>query len=127
MSDPTDKISEPDRTAHAGETPAHAASPIGAPAGVEVEELTPDGGLPGEGSAHASRPDPNPDSPGGDGPRDFDDASAGADPSPAPAEAGDEEPPPQLVWYVLKVQSSREDTIRDALERRVKIQGLQRF
>lgn len=39
----------------------------------------------------------------------------------------DEEPPPELVWYVLKVQSSREDTIRDALERRVKIQGLQRF
>jgi transcriptional antiterminator NusG len=39
----------------------------------------------------------------------------------------DEDPPPELVWYVLKVQSSREDTIRDALQRRVKIQGLQRF
>ena len=39
----------------------------------------------------------------------------------------DDEPAPNLVWYVLKVQSSREDTIRDALERRVKIQGLQRF
>ena len=39
----------------------------------------------------------------------------------------DDEDKPQLVWYVLKVQSSREDTIRDALERRVKIQGLQRF
>ncbi|WZO98660.1 transcription termination/antitermination protein NusG [Isosphaeraceae bacterium EP7] len=36
----------------------------------------------------------------------------------------DDDPPPKLVWYVLKVQSSREDTIRDALERRVKIQGL---
>ena len=34
---------------------------------------------------------------------------------------------PNLVWYVLKVQSSREDTIRDALERRVKIQGLQKY
>jgi len=33
-------------------------------------------------------------------------------------EEGDgDEPPPQLVWYVLKVQSGREDTIRDALER----------
>ncbi|HKM56609.1 MAG TPA: transcription termination/antitermination protein NusG, partial [Isosphaeraceae bacterium] len=31
------------------------------------------------------------------------------------------------VWYVLKVQSSREDTIRDALQRRVKIQGLQPY
>jgi transcriptional antiterminator NusG len=36
----------------------------------------------------------------------------------------DDEPPPELVWYVLKVQSGREDTIRDALERRVKIQDL---
>ncbi len=39
----------------------------------------------------------------------------------SPAEAAarrptdDDEPPPELVWYVLKVQSSREDTIRDAL------------
>jgi transcriptional antiterminator NusG len=39
----------------------------------------------------------------------------------------DDEPPPELVWYVLKVQSGREDTIRDALERRVKIQDLGRF
>jgi len=38
-----------------------------------------------------------------------------------------DEEQPKLVWYVLKVQSSREDTIRDALERRVKIQGLQRY
>jgi transcriptional antiterminator NusG len=48
-------------------------------------------------------------------------------PPPAPPIHDDDEPPPQLVWYVLKVQSGREDTIRDALERRVKIQGLQRF
>jgi transcription termination/antitermination protein NusG len=41
--------------------------------------------------------------------------------------AADDEPQPELVWYVLKVQSSREDTIRDALQRRVKIQGLQRY
>ncbi len=45
----------------------------------------------------------------------------------APGLLDDDEPPPELVWYVLKVQSSREDTIRDALQRRVKIQGLQRF
>lgn len=42
-------------------------------------------------------------------------------------EEDDDEPPPELVWYVLKVQSGREDTIRDALERRVKIQDLGRF
>ena len=39
----------------------------------------------------------------------------------------DDEPAPELVWYVLKVQSSREDTIRDALQRRVKIQGLEKY
>ena len=39
----------------------------------------------------------------------------------------DEEPPPKLTWYVLKVQSGREDTIRDTLERRVKIQGIARY
>jgi len=52
------------------------------------------------------------------------------EPEPAPepaADAEDDEPAPELVWYVLKVQSSREDTIRDALQRRVKIQGLQKY
>src|SRR5262249_57197555 len=39
----------------------------------------------------------------------------------------DDEPAPELVWYVIKVQSSREDTIRDALQRRVKIQGLEKY
>jgi transcriptional antiterminator NusG len=42
-------------------------------------------------------------------------------------EEEEDEEQPLLVWYVLKVQSSREDTIRDALERRVKIQGLGRY
>lgn len=39
----------------------------------------------------------------------------------------DDDPAPVLNWYVLKVQSSREDTIRDALERRVKMQALQAY
>ena len=30
-------------------------------------------------------------------------------------------------WYILKVQSNREDSIRDALLRRVRMQGLDRF
>lgn len=47
--------------------------------------------------------------------------------SPAAPIDPDDDPAPELVWYVLKVQSSREDTIRDALERRVKIQGLGHF
>lgn len=38
-----------------------------------------------------------------------------------------DEPAPELVWYVLKVQSAREDRIAEALQRRVKIEGLERF
>jgi len=33
----------------------------------------------------------------------------------------------QKAWYVLKVQSSREDTIREALEKRIKIFGLEPY
>jgi transcriptional antiterminator NusG len=32
---------------------------------------------------------------------------------------------PNLLWYVVKVQSNREDSIKEAIERRVKIEGLQ--
>jgi transcriptional antiterminator NusG len=91
---------------------------------IEVHEQAPDGGRPRtKTKAVAAQP-----------------AAAVAEESPvvaSPAEESpavasgppvdDDEPPPELVWYVLKVQSSREDTIRDALQRRVKIQGLQRY
>ncbi|MGP0069923.1 MAG: transcription termination/antitermination protein NusG [Isosphaeraceae bacterium] len=79
---------------------------------IEVEEQTPDGGHPGSGDAPAvvaETPAPAAPTP------------------PSPAAIDDDEPKPELVWYVLKVQSSREDTIRDALQRRVKIQGLQDY
>lgn len=32
---------------------------------------------------------------------------------------------PNMRWYVVKVQSGREDSIKEAIERRVKIEGLQ--
>jgi transcriptional antiterminator NusG len=35
--------------------------------------------------------------------------------------------PPKLCWYILKVQSNREDSIREALQRRVAVAGLDRF
>jgi len=35
--------------------------------------------------------------------------------------------PPKMDWYILKVQSNREDSIRDSLQRRVKVAGLDRF
>ena len=39
-------------------------------------------------------------------------------------------PPPPLYnkhWYVVKVQSGREETIKESIERRVKIEGLEEF
>jgi transcriptional antiterminator NusG len=33
----------------------------------------------------------------------------------------------KMHWYVVKVQSGREESIRDAIERRVKIEGLEEF
>ncbi len=106
----------------------------------EVEEQTPDGGrLSAAAEAPASpphdepeppRPEPAPKPAARPAPaaKPAKAAKPAAAPTPAPVLVDDDdEPAPNLVWYVLKVQSSREDTIRDALERRVKIQGLQRF
>jgi transcription termination/antitermination protein NusG len=97
----------------------------------EVEESTPDGGRPapepGPATAVAAE---TPTAPGATTePEPWGMPTASVDDAPAPvvpADDDDDEPPPELVWYVLKVQSGREDTIRDALERRVKIQGLGR-
>ena len=104
--DPTDETTEPTDAA------------LGPSSLFEVEETAPDGGVADRGEDPAPKPSP-----------------ARPAPTPAPVAAtasvldGDDdvEPEPELVWYVLKVQSSREDTIRDALERRVKIQGLGRY
>ena len=37
------------------------------------------------------------------------------------------EEPAKMDWYILKVQSNREDSIRDSLKRRVAVAGLDRF
>jgi len=59
-------------------------------------------------------------------------AAAGDDadddgPTVEPLEEIKPEPTGERHWYILKVQSNREDSIRDALERRIKIAGLQDF
>src|SRR6202011_1408121 len=48
---------------------------------------------------------------------------------PAEATAADEEPkkPDNKQWYVVKVQSGREESIKEAIERRVKIEGLEEY
>jgi transcription termination/antitermination protein NusG len=57
-------------------------------------------------------------------------AESAAPPSEPPVVAvatpdGDAPVPSKLQWYVVKVQSNREESIREAIERRVKIEGLQ--
>lgn len=57
-----------------------------------------------------------------------------APPDTGPAPAHDDEPAPEAAsppdnkrWYVVKVQSGREESIKEAIERRVKIEGLQDY
>jgi transcriptional antiterminator NusG len=125
----SDSIHEPTEPVQADATsPAATDTPSPPEAAIEVDDHTPDGGPlnggqrvvgPADSAAAATSP-PVPEA-----------RPAQADSSPAAVAVAplddDDEPPPELVWYVLKVQSGREDTIRDALQKRVKIQGLQRF
>jgi transcriptional antiterminator NusG len=54
-------------------------------------------------------------------------AEAEAEPA-EEAEAPPPAPPPSKKrWYVVKVQSGREESIKEAIERRVKIEGLEEF
>ncbi len=124
MSDPTDELDESTPESQGPESQVHAASSHpDADAEVEVDEQTPVGGsighhpAPGSQSVAASSRE--------DEPEEDEDADE-LDDEPAAADV-DDDPPPELVWYVLKVQSSREDTIRDALARRVKMLALDRF
>jgi transcriptional antiterminator NusG len=51
-------------------------------------------------------------------------------PPPPQAPPAANEPPPEQSnkrWYVVKVQSGREESIKEAIERRVKIEGLEEF
>jgi transcriptional antiterminator NusG len=43
------------------------------------------------------------------------------------AAAAAEDAQPAMDWYILKVQVNREDSIRDALMRRIKIEGLEQY
>src|SRR5713101_3792006 len=48
-------------------------------------------------------------------------------PAPQAETAAPPAPPDNKLWYVVKVQSGREESIKEAIERRVKIEGLQDF
>src|SRR4051794_20008872 len=48
----------------------------------------------------------------------------------SPPEPAQPEPPPvenKKRWYVVRVQAGREDSIKEAIERRVRIEGLEEF
>ena len=49
-----------------------------------------------------------------------------AEPAPQP-EPAEPAPPSNKHWYVVKVQSGREESIKEAIERRVKIEGLEEY
>ena len=58
----------------------------------------------------------------------FDEIELDADVQPIEEDVGDvEEVKSERCWYILKVQSNREKSICDALARRVKVEGLDRF
>src|SRR5205823_8402046 len=44
-----------------------------------------------------------------------------------PAEEAPEAKASNKNWYVVKVQSGREETVKEAIERKVKIEGLEQF
>jgi len=57
-------------------------------------------------------------------------APEGAEEAPPAPETPPEPPPPppsKKRWYTVKVQSGREDSIKEAIERRVKIEGLEEY
>lgn len=122
MSDLTQELDDTPQDSDAPDSIATDGGP--APAAAHVDEETPDGGrgepVASKPKSAAREPEPSVDPPATDD-------DEGAPPEPPDDQADDDEPPPELVWYVLKVQSSREDTIAGALQRRVKIQGLERF
>src|SRR5262245_50674755 len=74
-------------------------------------------------------PTPDPQPPDGPLPEQVPHADANGPPSPPhdeekPAETPEAPTPSNKHWYVVKVQSGREESIKDAVERRVKIEGL---
>jgi len=62
-------------------------------------------------------------------PAELADPFAGSDDAKPVVSAGNDEVVPvgDKKWYILKVQSNREDSISDTLERRIRMQGLDRF
>jgi len=93
------------------------------------EHATPQGHA--DSASHAGSPGaPAVEADDDDGtPAELADPFAGGDNAKPVASATDEEIAPigDKKWYILKVQSNREDSISDTLERRIRMQGLDRY
>jgi transcriptional antiterminator NusG len=99
---------------------------IGAAAPEPAPAANPGDGAQGEAPAENAAP-PVQETPA---PAETQAAEASAQPdTPAEAPAQAAEPPAESNkrWYVVKVQSGREESIKEAIERRVKIEGLEEF
>jgi transcriptional antiterminator NusG len=105
------------------------------------ESGTPGAGTPGDGASNGRHePLPPDDSAAPEIADSASDSSASAEPPPArpstleswmaAANAAEKKKPVasgERRWYILKVQSNREDSIREALQKRIRIQGLDDF
>jgi transcriptional antiterminator NusG len=85
-----------------------------------------------EGTPPERKPPAPPETPDGDGGSgESSPPSGGGDGGEGNAPTGgagsDGEAPSNKHWYVVKVQSGREESIKEAIERRVKIEGLEEF
>lgn len=113
MDDPQNSSQAPDEVSL--KTSSTAAPPIGSPSQVESHRVA--AKLPPDDGAVEAADDSTP------GP-----IVAAEEPDRGPIEETpvvDE--PPKMNWYILKVQSNREDSIRDSLQRRVKVAGLDKY
>lgn len=123
MDDPQNSSQAPDEASL--ETSGAVVPPIGSPSQAEshlvAANLPPDDAASGDTAPRDAAPEPDDDSTPGP-------IVAAEEPDRGPIEETpvvDE--PPNMNWYILKVQSNREDSIRDSLQRRVKVAGLDKY
>jgi transcriptional antiterminator NusG len=77
--------------------------------------------------AGASTPSPAEESAPKEGAEPTAEATEPSAPSAESTTAVAEPPPSKKRWYVVKIQSGREESIKEAIERRVKIEGLEEY
>jgi transcriptional antiterminator NusG len=110
-------VPQPDSTADGLAADTHRTPPAGEEPAPEAEAK----------DQPAEEPEPEPDAVAEETP-----AEAAAAEEEEPEGAAEAEPEPEPVvnnksWYVVKVQSGREESIKEAIERRMKIEGLEEY